>query len=146
MTRPALLLCLSLLPAIAPASDELDAIRKESSPERRQERALDLMDSSFKQAQEALRENSPPEKIRSLLTLMADAAEYSLTALRDTGKRPSKMTKQYKRGDLRTRELLRKLESFVNALSYDDRPPAEKTKLRIQVVAEEYLIGAMSKN
>lgn len=145
MTRTAFLLCLFACASVF-ASDELDAVKKETSPDRRQRKALDLMDSSFRQAQDALRENSPPGKVQALLDQMADAAEYSLAALRETGKKPGKMTKQYKRGDLRTRELIRKLDSFINAMAYGDRPAAEKSKVRIQVVAEEYLIGAMSKN
>lgn len=134
--------------ALAPAlpADDLESIRKEPSAERRQERALDLMDASFKQAQEAFRQNATAERVQALLDQMAEAAEYSLAVLRETGKRSSKMTKQYKRGDLRTRDTLRKLESFVSAMSVDDRAPAEKSKIRLHVVAEEYLIGVMAKN
>ncbi|MCC7154526.1 MAG: hypothetical protein IT161_08120 [Bryobacterales bacterium] len=144
MTRAALLLSLFAFTS-GFASDDLEAAKKETSPDRRQRRALDLMDASFHQAQDALRENSPPDKVQALLDQMADAAEYSLAALRETGQKPGKMTKQYKRGDLRTRELIRKLESFINAMAYGDRPAAVKTKVRIQVVAEEYLLGAMSR-
>lgn len=145
MTRTILFLCLPGT-LLAAGSDELDAIKKLPSHDKRQERALDLMEASFRHAQDALRENAAPEKIQALLNDTAEAAEYSLAALRETGKKPGKMTKQYKRGDLKTRELMRRFDSFINALPYDDRRAAENIKVRLQVVAEEYLIGVMSKN
>lgn len=145
MIRNALLLCFCMTVA-TPAFDDLESIKKESSPDRQQQRALDLMESLFRQAQDELRDSSPPKKVQATLDQVADAAEFSLNALRESGKKASKMTKQYKRGDLRTRELIRKMESFIVAMQYDDRPAAEKTKVRLQVVAEEYLLGAMSKN
>jgi hypothetical protein len=124
----------------------LEHIRAEPSAEKRADQALDNMDSCFKQAQDLLHQGGDPAKIQAAIEEMTESAEVSLESLRATGKKPGKLTKQYKRGEVKTRELLRKLDSFIAALNFDDRPPVEKARGRIQVVQDEFLMGVMSKN
>jgi hypothetical protein len=126
--------------------EDVSAIRKEPVPERRFERAILQMELSMKEAQDLFKQGAEPARLQAKIEEIGACGDLSLEALRDTGKKPGKLTKQYKRGEVKTRETLRKMESFVAALGFDERPPAEKIKIRLQVVQEEYLLGVMSKN
>lgn len=133
-----------LLGGLLCAAEGLDDIRKEPDPLRRHERALDFADVSLKQARE-LATSGEVGRIPPALGLMADASELSLTALRDTGRRPGKLAKQYKHGEIKTREFLRRIESLIAALNFEDRPKAESFQMRMIATHEEFLLGVMSK-
>jgi hypothetical protein len=124
---------------------DLKEIQKEPSLERRFELALAQAETSLKQAQSLL----PGGEIKQLeqaLDEAATAAELSLQALRDTGKRPNKLSKQYKRGELKTRQFIRQLEDLEKALGLQERPLATQAKNRVTITHEEYLLGVMSKD
>ena len=127
------------------AGSDLSDIQKEPSLERRFELALDRADSLLKECK-SLAEQGNMKQLAPALEDVAGACELALQSLRDTGKRPSKQGKQYKRGELRTRDFLRRLENLENALNFDDRPMATKTRERVTVTHEEFLLGVMSKD
>jgi hypothetical protein len=124
---------------------DLKEIQKEPSLERRFELALAQSESSLKQAK-ALLPGGEVKQLAEALDEAASAAELSLQALRDTGKRPSKLSKQYKRGELKTRQYIRQLEDLEKALGLQERPLASKAKDRVTITHEEYLLGVMSKD
>ena len=135
---------LLLVMAVPLLAGEMDDIRKEPDPLRRSERALDFADREIKEAHD-MPGRGDSAKVAEVLAQLADACEVSLQALRDTGKRAGKLTKYYKKGELKTREYLRRLESLIPALNYEDRARAEPFQTRLTATHEEYLLGVMSK-
>jgi multidrug resistance efflux pump len=124
---------------------DLKEIQKEPSLERRFELALAQAETSLKEAK-ALLPGGEIKQLEEALDEAASAAELSLQALRETGKRPSKLSKQYKRGELKTRQYIRQLEDLEKALGLQERPLAAKAKDRVTITHEEYLLGVMSKD
>ena len=135
---------LSLMLAWAPPSDSLDQIKKEPDLVRRSERALDFSEASIEKARHIVREGGTRTDLFQILGEATEAAELSLSSLRQTGKKASKLSKQYKRGELRTRGIVRQLGDVAAGLGIDDRPEAEKLRDRVTIVHEEYLLGIMS--
>jgi hypothetical protein len=137
-----ILLALVLAPAAPPES--LDLVRKEPDLVRRSERALALADTLCTKARQIVRDSGSRTVLLETLEQTVQAAELSLSALKGTGKQASKFSRQYKRGELRTRDIVRQLNDISAALGIDDRPEAEKLRDRVSLVHEEYLLGIMS--
>jgi len=138
------LLILALLATGPALTGDLDEIRKQSDPLVRAERAIDYADTALKQAHD-LAAKGESAKAPASIEEVAQACELSLQSLRDTGKRPGKLLKYYKKGELRTREYVRRLEALIQALNYEDRAKAEPFQTRVVAAHEEFLLGAMSK-
>jgi hypothetical protein len=136
-------LLFALMLAPQPA-DSLEQIRKEPDLVRRGERALAYADAAAVRARQIVRESGSRAHLFEVLEETVQAAELSLKSFRDTGRKASKLSKQYKRGELRSREIVRQLGDIASALSIDDRPGAEKLRDRVSLVHEEYLLGVMS--
>lgn len=144
MTLPALLLTL-LAAAPQPAPSTLDDIRSIPDARQRFERALAFADAQALAARQLVRGHGLRADLEKALTATADAAQLALDSLRSLGLRPSKLSRQYKRGEVRTREMERTLADLALALSVDDRPIAEKARDQLAVTHEEFLLGVMSK-
>lgn len=123
--------------------DKLDAARQESNLEKRSEKALDAADAAMKSARGTVANSGTRAELESALNEIAAASELSLQALKDTGKPPKKLGRQYKRGELRTRELVRQLEDLILALSVGDRAAAESARDKVTLVHEAFLLGVM---
>ncbi len=123
---------------------DLDAVRKEPDLQKRSELALDAAATALKDARALPTEGGSVADLKKDMDTMVQAVELSLQSLRDTGKRPSKLGKYYKKGELRTRDMLKQLESLVQAIAFDSRPPAEKARDRLVVLHDEFLFGVMS--
>ncbi|HEY3444165.1 MAG TPA: hypothetical protein VGK29_25670 [Paludibaculum sp.] len=119
-------------------------IRKEPDPLKRFEAALALAETRTKAARQLVKESGSRTELMAVLEEVEEASVLSLQSLQATGKRPHSLTKQYKKGELKTMEMLRILKDLVTALSMDDRPAAEKVRDQAEVTHEEYLLGVMS--
>ena len=133
-----------LIFTFAATPPSLDEIKKETDLEKRCEHALEAAESALKSSRTLLSEGGSTEDLAKQMETVVGGVELSLQSLRDTGKRPYKLAKYYKHGELKTREMLRQLDALVSAIAFDNRPPAEKARDRLQVLHEEYLLGAMS--
>jgi hypothetical protein len=129
--------------AVAAAAD-LDAVRKEPDLEKRSGRALDAAAEALKAARALPAEGGSVTELEQDLDAMVGGVELSLQALHETGKKPQKLGRAYKRGELKTREMLRQLENLIQAIGFDNRPPAERARDRLVTMHEEYLFGVMS--
>jgi hypothetical protein len=140
------MMCLVLALLLTPAapSDSLEQIKKEPDLVRRSERALAWADSSVVGARKIVRDSGSRAQLFEVLEETVQAAELSLRSLRETGRKASKLSKQFKRGELRSREIVRQLTDIAAALGIEDRPDAEKLRDRVSMVHEEYLLGVMS--
>lgn len=123
---------------------DLEAIKSEPNLEKRSLRALDYGDKALDAARAAYK-NGDIAAMNGALKEVGLSVELALQALKDTGKHPSKSTKQYKRGEIRTRQLQRRLESFQQEVDFDHREAVGAVEQKVQAVHEEFLDGVMSR-
>jgi len=135
----ALICCTLCLAAV-----DLEAVKKEPDLQKRSELALDVAAEALKHARALPTEGGSVADLQKDMDTMVQGVELSLQSLRDTGKRPNKLEKYYKKGELRTRDMLKQLENLVQAIAFDSRPPAEKARDRLVVLHDEFLYGVMS--
>ena len=130
--------------ALCLGAADLEAVKKEPDLERRSEKALDAAMEAVKLARALPAEGGSLADLQKDMDAVIDAVELSLKSLRDTGRKPNKLTRYYKRGELKTREMQKHLGNLIQALAFDNRPPAEKALERLNVLHDEFLFGVMS--
>ncbi len=122
---------------------DVTAIRSEPRPEKRAERALDYADTSLKSALDAYLVKGDLKQTIAALDDLAASVDLAYASLKETRKNPSKSPKHFKRAEIKTRELIRRLDDFREQMSVDDRDPVDKTRATVQRVHEELLEGIM---
>jgi exonuclease VII small subunit len=137
------LLLLFCIPATLLTAD-LETIRSEPKLEKRSELALEYGDKALDAARSAYK-NGDMAAMTTALKEVGQSVELALQSLKDTGKHPSKSTKHYKRGEIKTRQLRRRLESFEQEVDFDHRGVVNSVERRVQAVHEEFLDGVMSR-
>lgn len=132
---------LALMAAPPPAS--LDAVRAEPRLEKRSELAIDFAGAELARARKTVVESGSRPTLEEALKHVVEGCQLALDSLRQTGKRPNKLSKQYKKGEMRTRAFVKELTDLALALSLDDRPSAEQVRDKVQSLHEEFLLGVM---
>jgi hypothetical protein len=131
-----------LLPLLFLALD-LTSVRNEPNLERRSELALDYANSALDTARNSYN-GGDSAKVEPALNDVGDAVDVAYEALSETGKNP-RNNKYFKKAELRTRELMRRLDGLMQTVSFDDRAPIAKVRERIADVHDNLLQGIMSK-
>lgn len=139
-----LVFCFMVAPVLL-WGDGIEEVRKEKNLSRRSERALGYAEESMTKARELTAGLGAREELQRALTGVVEGCELALESLRETGRPPRRLTRQYKRGELRTRDLIRQLENLAHALGLDDRPAAEEARKKVSVIHEKFLSGVMDK-
>lgn len=129
--------------ALALALD-LAGVKSEPNLEKRSELALDYANQALDAARESY-SHGEFEKTQAQLDEVGASVDVAYQALEKTGKDPRRNPKFFKRAELRTRELLRRLDSMLQTVSYSDREPVEKLHARVAEVHDNLLEGIMSK-
>jgi hypothetical protein len=75
----------------------------------------------------------------------AGEVEKVLQILVDTGKPPYKNAKHYKKAELKTREILRRIDTLLRDAGIDEREALQSAHDRVQAVHEKLLEGVMMK-
>jgi hypothetical protein len=75
----------------------------------------------------------------------ASEVERVLQILVDTGKPPYKNAKHYKKAELKTREILRRIDTLLRDAGIDEREALQSAHDRVQRVHEKLLEGVMMK-
>jgi hypothetical protein len=143
MTR-LLLLSVSMMLAQAQTAS-VEEIRKIPGLEKRFEAGLAFGEEAMRQARRVVSEAGTVAELKTALAGVAAGVELSLEALRATGKSPRKLGRQYKKGEVKSRDVLRQLEQLVPAISLESRQPAEEARDRVARTHEAFLEGVMSK-
>ncbi len=125
-------------------TEGLETIRKEHDHVRRFEQALDFSEAQLKAARQLVRDAGSRTELERMLEDVSGGAALALESLRETGKKPSRLGKQYKKGEVKTREMERMLNDLALALGVDDRPMAEKARDQVATTHEEFLLGVMT--
>ncbi len=123
---------------------DLASIKTEPNLEKRSELALDHAGAALDQAREAYTAGDVA-KMELALGEVGESVELAYHALTDTGKDARRNPKFFKRAELRTRELMRRLEGIRETVSYQDRGLVEIVRDRVAEVHDDLLKGIMSK-
>ncbi len=124
-------------------SADLASIKSETNLERRSDLALDYANTQIDEAREAYNAGDPA-KLRAALENARASVELSFQALEETGKN-ARNNKYYKRAELRTRGLLRRLDGLADLVSVEERAAVEKVREKVAEVHDNLLKGIMSK-
>lgn len=129
---------LLLLAFLAAAPPDLNSIRKEPKFEKRADLAIDFGERLAGQLSK-MYDTAEWSEVQKRLEEIAQAAELSLAALRDSGKNARRSPKHFKRSELKSRSILRRLESFHTQVNFDDRAPVVAVIARVRKVQEALL-------
>lgn len=122
----------------------LESVKQEQDPMKRFQRALALAESTMDSANQLVRGGGSKIALEESLNEIAGASALALQSLRDTGKKAAKMAKEYKKGELATRSLQKRLGDMAMAVGFEERGAVEKTRDEVTITHEEFLLGVMS--
>jgi len=125
-------------------ADDLARVQSEPNLEKRAHAALANADEALREERDAYgsADNAAAE---SRLEEVERSVELADSSLKKTGKNPSRSPKQFKYAELRTRELLRKLDGFRDDMSVADRPVLDRVIATVQKIHDALLEGIMGK-
>lgn len=137
---PALWITAILAPVLAFA--DLEAIKSEPNLEKRSQKALDNASSRLEEARTAYQKGEVEVVDRALLEIQA-SVELSHESLKSTGKNARRSFKHFKKAEIATRQLLRRLDSFRNEMGFGEREKLEPTIHTVQKIHDELLHAIM---
>ena len=129
-----LILCLVL---------DLGSIKLEPNLERRSELALDNANALLDAARSAFT-SGESEKMEAALNQVGESVDLSFQSLDESGKNP-RNNRFFKRAELRTRELMRRLEGLRDMVGLEDRAAVEKLRDRVADIHDKLLKSIMGK-
>jgi hypothetical protein len=83
------------------------------------------------------------EQTKSFIQEMLNDVELAEKSLADTGKNARRRPKQFKFGETKTREMLKRIDSLENDMDIDERPFVAAAKVKVQEIHDEWLLGIM---
>ena len=138
-----ILIAFLCLTANLPAAD-LTSIQQEPNLERRSQLAMDYAGTALDTARTAY-QASDLAKTQSALDEVGEAVDLAFDSLQKTGKEARRDPKFFKRTELSTRQLLRRIEGLAESMSFQDRSLVEKLRERVAAIHDDLLQGIMSK-
>ncbi len=122
---------------------DLGTIKTEPNLEKRSELALDYANSAVDAARDAYSAGEDA-KAGAALQEVSESVDLSWHALVDTGKY-ARNNKFFKRAEVRTRALLRRLDGLRDTVAVDDQAGVEKVRARVAEIHDELIQGIMGK-
>ena len=129
--------------AAAPAWASLDAAKAEPNLEKRSSLALDNAAHALKSAQDAYLVQGDMKQVAASLEEVSASVELAYDSLEQTHKVPNKSPKFFKKAEIETRELLRRIDDLREQMSVDDRETLDKVRAAVQKVHESLLEAIM---
>ena len=123
---------------------DLASIRQEPNLERRSQLAMDYANAALDTAHNQYQAGDTA-KTEATLGDVGASVDLAYQSLLDTGKEARRDPKFFKRTELATRQLLRRIEGMAESMSYQDRPVAEKLRDRVAAIHDDLLKAIMSK-
>lgn len=123
---------------------DLGAIKKEPNLERRSDLALQYASSALDTARDAYAAGDV-DKTGAAIEEVGSSVDLAYDSLEQTGKDPRRSPKFFKRAEMSTRQLLRRLDGMIESMSVVDRMAAEKVRGRVADIHENLLKGIMKK-
>ena len=125
-----------------PLMADLAKVRSEPNLEKRSRAALELADRSLRASRQAYAAGDA-QLAAEFIDEVGQSVEIAETSLQETHKNPIKSPKHFKYAELKTVDLLRKIEAFSLDMSVEDRPMLEKVKEIVQGAHDRLLQGIM---
>ncbi len=122
---------------------DLASVKSEPNLEHRSELALDFANQSIDVARDAYSAGDAA-KMQTALDEAAGAVDVMYQALSATGKDP-RNNKYFKRAELRTRELIRRLDGLSQSVSVDDRDPVTRLRDHVAEIHDNLLKRILTK-
>jgi len=113
----------------------------EPNLEKRSGIALDNALAALKLARAAYDAGKNDEVVQDTAEVQ-ESVELAAKSLADSGKNPRRSS-WYKKAEISTRDLARRLQDFQDEMSFTDRPLLDKVKTRVQEVHEKLLLEVM---
>ena len=135
---------LFLLLAVRIYAADLASIRREANLERRSQLALDYASTALDAARGEYQAGDI-NKAEAALNEVGEAVDLAYQSILDTGKVARRSPGLFKRAELATRRLLRRIEGLAESMSFQDRPLAEKVRDRVGAVHDDLVDAIMSK-
>jgi hypothetical protein len=124
------------------ARADLKLIQAEPNLEKRSQMALDNAAQVCKAARQAY-EKGESDKVTAAIAEIQESVDLAYASLTKTGKDPRRSPKWFKKAEIETRELLKRLDAFEHDMSFSDRPMLQTAKARVQQVHDDLLVGLM---
>ena len=124
------------------ARADLKAALAEPNLEKRSRLALDNAAAAYKTLRAAY-DAGEMEKVAAAANELQESVECAHLSLKQTGKVPRRSPKYFKAAEIATRDMLRRLNSFQEGMSFDERPVLDKVKKRVLEIHDEMLTGLM---
>ncbi len=121
---------------------DLKQAQAQPNLEKRSALALDNAAAALKAARAAYLQGDTDEVAKDAAEIQ-ESVGLAFTSLTQTGKNPRKSPKWFKKAEIETRDLARKLEAFQRDMSYADRSLLDGAKARLQQVHDDLLLGLM---
>lgn len=123
---------------------DLAAVKLEPNLERRSEKALENANADMDLARDASIAGDAA-KIKADLDDLRESVDLAYQSLVDAGKNPRRSPKYFKRAELKTRELIRRLGDMAQAVDPDQRPFVENVRSGVSNVHDELIRDIMKK-
>jgi hypothetical protein len=123
---------------------DLASVQQEPNLERRNQLAMECANSALDTARTAYQANDL-DKTRASLDEVGDAVSLAYDSLKQTGKEARRDPKFFKKTELATRQMLRRIEGMAESMNFEDRSLLDKLRDRVTAVHEELLQDIMAK-
>jgi hypothetical protein len=123
---------------------DLAGIKLEPNLERRSERAIENASAAMDAARDASIAGDSA-KTKADLEELRDSVDLAYQSLMDAGKSARRNPKFFKRAELKTRELMRRLEGLAQAVDADDRAFVQTVRERVSKVHDDLIQDIMQK-
>ena len=135
-----LLLAIVLVSGVLRA--DLQSAKAEPNLGKRSMLALDNAADALTKARDAYAKGENAQ-VETLAKEIQESVALAETSLHETGKNPRKSPKWFKRAESSTRDLLRRLDAFQQAMDVTDRPMLDAVKAKVQQVHDDLLEGVL---
>jgi hypothetical protein len=123
------------------AHADLKRALAEPNLEKRSGLALDNAMASLKLARTAYDAGNSDDVAKAAGEIL-ESVNLAIASLEQSGKNPRR-SDWYKKAEINTRDLARRLQDFQDQMSFSDRASLDKVKARVQEVHEKLLLGVM---
>ena len=123
---------------------DLAAIKLEPNLEHRSDLALQNASAAMDAARDASAAGDTG-KIKGALEELRDSVDLAYQSLTDSGKSARRNPKFFKKAELKTRELMRRLEGLAQSVDSDDRVFVESVRDRVSKIHDDLIQDIMQK-
>ena len=123
---------------------DLNSVQQEPNLEKRNQLAIECANSALDTARTSYQANDL-DKTRASLDEAGEAVSMAYDSLKQTGKEARRDPKFFKRTELATRQMLRRIEGMAEAMNFEDRSLIDKLREKVAAIHEDLLQDIMGK-